>query len=162
MFGKRKDIKPKKNQSRIEDPLTKDSKKASRRFKFSFARKPKEEKKATKKSRFRLMRAIVSLLDGSMLKSDFAMRNAPLAFFIFAWILIAIANNYMAQRKAKHIDQVKREIKDLRDEYISTKSQLMYSTKMSEVARKLQSRGIKEPIHPPFKLKISEKEGNNE
>ena len=161
MFGKKKDIKPKKNQSRVEEPLQ-DSKSSSRFFKFSFARKPKKEKEVKSKSRFRIMRTIASVLDGSMLKSDFAMRNAPLAFFIFAWILIAIAKNYMAQRKAKHIDQVKQEIKDLRDEYISTKSQLMYSTKMSEVARKLQKREIKEPVHPPYKLLISAKEGHHE
>jgi len=156
MFGKKKNIAPVKNQARSTDTKA-DAKATSRKSFFSLKSKTKKEKKTPSKSRFHIMRTIVSILDGSILKSDFAMRNAPLAILVFFWILVAIANNYTAQRKAKQIDRAKTEIKDLRDEYISTKSQLMYSTKMSEVARQLQSRGIKEPVRPPFKLYISQK-----
>jgi hypothetical protein len=161
MFGKKKNIEPIKNQTRSAD--TQNEKKSSaRKPKFSFFRKKEKKEKTQRNSRFKIMRTIVSVLDGSILKSDFAMRNAPLAIFVFFWILVAIANNYTAQRKAKQIDQAKREIKDLRDEYISIKSQLMYSTKMSEVAHKLEQRGIKEPVRPPFKLLISGKGGKHE
>jgi hypothetical protein len=159
MFGKKKNIAPQKNRPKAEQPAE-EKKSFGRKFRFSFGKGEKSEKK--KHSRFRLLRSIASLLDGSFLQSDFVMRNWGLTLFVFVWILIAIMNNYSAQRKIRHIDKLKNEIKDLRDDYISTKSQLMYSTKMSEVARRLQNRGIQEPLKPPFKLFIKTKEDSND
>ena len=156
MFGKKKHSAPLKNQPRDHEDL-----KESKRF-FSFPKiriRKKERSEKAAKSRFRITRSIMNVLDGSFLSQDWVIRSAPLIGFVFLLTIAAIGNNYIAQRKAKQIDEVKREIKDLRDEYISSKSQLMYSTKMSEVAKKLQNRGIKEPVKPAFKLIISKKEG---
>ena len=160
MFGKKKDIAPQKNRPKAEIP-EKEQKSFWHKFRRPFgSKKNKSEKK--RQWRFRFLRSIASVLDGSILQSDFVMRNWGLTFFIFFWILVAIANSYIAQRKSRQLDKLKVEIKDLRDDYISTKSQLMYSTKMSEVARRLQNRGIKEPVKPPFKLFIIKKEGDDD
>lgn len=156
MFGKKKHSAPLKNQPRSQEEV-KEPKRGFSMPKLKFAKKKRSAKSA--KSRFRITRAIMNVLDGSFLSQDWVIRLAPLIGFAFVLTIGAIANNYIAQRKAREIDRVKREIKDLRDEYISTKSQLMYSTKMSEVARKLQGRGIKEPVKPAFKLIISKKGG---
>ena len=156
MFGKKKYSAPLKNQPRDQEDY-KESRRVFSFLKIRIRRKERSEKST--KSRFRITRSIMNVLDGSFLSQDWVIRSAPLIGFVFLLTIAAIGNNYIAQRKAKHIDEVKREIKDLRDEYISSKSQLMYSTKMSEVAKKLQNRGIKEPVKPAFKLMISKKEG---
>lgn len=156
MFGKKKNSTPVKNQPRGQEE-TKEPKRGFSMPKFKIAKKKRSEKST--KSRFRITRAIMNVLDGSFLSQDWVIRSAPLIGFAFLLTIAAIGNNYIALRKARQLNKVKSEIKDLRDEYISSKSQLMYSTKMSEVARKLQGRGIKEPVKPAFKLIISKKGG---
>ncbi len=157
MFGKKKIKAPVKNAPRTEKS---GGERKSFALKFLFSSSRGTEKQ--KSSRFRIIRKIAGLFDGSVIESELVIRNIPLIIFIFIWIFIAIGNGYYAQRKAQKIERLKREVKDLRDEYISTKSQLMYSTKMSEVARRLEKRGIKEPLKPPFKLFISKEEADNE
>ena len=156
MFGKKKDTAPLKNQPRSAETTTK----PRRSFSF-FKRKPKEKAQKVSKSGlgFKVKRAFISVLDGSFLGEKWLLNYAGLILFVFVLTIAAIWNSYVAQRKVNEIVKLKKEVKDLRDEYISVKSQLMYYTKMSEVARKLEGRGIKEPTKPAFKLIISKKEG---
>jgi len=156
MFGKKKHSAPLKNQPRIQE----EAKVRRHRIsfpKFKLRRKPQTTKSANKKSIS--SRLFVRIFGEQFLSQDWVARNAPMVFMAFFFIFLAIANTYVAQRNSIRIDKAKKEIKDLRDEYISTKSQLMYSTKISEIAKKLKAKGIKEPVDPPFKLIISEKEG---
>ena len=156
MFGKKKNSAPLKNQPRGQE----EPKEAGRTFSFPklrIRRKAKAPKKTNKQSI--ITRIFSRILGEQFLSQDWVARNAPMVFMVFLFIFMAIANNYIAQRKSVHIDNAKKEIKDLRDEYISSKSQLMYSTKMSEIAKKLEARGIKEPVKPALKLIISKKEG---
>lgn len=127
--------------------------------------KPKKDKKAFKiktpevNVNFGAIRKISSVLDGSVLTSEFAIKQAPFFFFLFLLALIYIGNNYVAQSKVKKIDSISKELKDLRDEHISVKSDLMYFTKRSELAYRLKSRGIKEATEPPFKIINYKKKG---
>jgi hypothetical protein len=102
--------------------------------------------------KFGFLRKISSLVDGSFLMSDFVAKNVPFLLFMVLLALLYIGNNYVAQSKVRKIEQINRELKDLRDEHISSKSELMYFTKKSEVAKKLESRKIKEATKPPFKI----------
>ena len=155
MFGKKKNSAPIKNQPRD----LKDHEEAKRAFSFpKFRTKKKQKAKKTAPKNSIINRVFSKILGEQFLSQEWVARNAPLILLVFGLIILAIANNYVAQRKSIQISKAKKEIKDLRDEYISTKSQLMYSTKMSEIARKLEGRGIKEPVKPAFKLIIKEKE----
>ncbi len=156
MFGKKKDTAPLKNQPRSEETAAKPKRSF---FSIKTKRKVKKKRASKTKSGFRIKRALISVLDGSFLGEKWLLNYAGLILFVFILTIAAIWNSYIAQRKVNEIVKLKRETKDLRDEYISVKSQLMYYTKMSEVARKLEGRGIKEPTKPAFKLIISEKEG---
>ncbi len=125
--------------------------------------RPKKAEKANKnigdggsskkhKFTFSSLRKVSTILDGSILTSDWAIKQAPYFLFLFVLALIYIGNNFVAQSKVKKIDSIGRELKDLRDEHISVKSDLMYFTKRSELAKRLRSRGIKEATEPPFKI----------
>ncbi|MCS6975318.1 MAG: FtsL-like putative cell division protein, partial [Cyclobacteriaceae bacterium] len=48
------------------------------------------------------------------------------------------------------------EVEDLRADYITAKSELMYASKQSEVARKVAPLGLKESLVPPFKIVLKE------
>ena len=67
-----------------------------------------------------------------------------------------IANNYNSQKTAIEINRTLKEIEGLRYEYISTKSNLMYISKQSEIVKRLGASGLKESIVPPDKIFIED------
>ena len=74
-----------------------------------------------------------------------------LLFLAFIAILY-IANGYQADDKIREVNKITNELKELRSEYISTKSDLMFVSKQSEVAKAAEPMGIKEPVVPPMKI----------
>jgi len=94
------------------------------------------------------------ILNGTFLTRNGALRLLPLVLFISLLGVIYIANNYWAIKNFREISNLKKELKELRFEHITSKSEFMYSSKQSEVARKLDSLGIKESTVPPQKFII--------
>jgi len=126
------------------------------------AEKKSSEKKFFKlpkvKANFKMLRNLSSVLDGSILTSDIMVKNVMFFIFLFFLALVYIGNNFVSQSKVKKIDSISTELKDLHDQHISTKSDLMYFTKRSEVAKRLRSRNIKEAMKPPYKIYVLKKE----
>ncbi len=126
--------------------------------------KTKKEKKKKKKKqnaearKISFTQAVGSILDGSFLTRERVLSWLPFAFFLVFLALIYIANQYAALRRVKEIENITKEIKDLRNEHISTKSELMYQSKISEVAKKLKDEGIKESMIPPKKIYVKKTE----
>ena len=82
----------------------------------------------------------------------------PFMFFLTVLSLVYIANSYYAERTVRDIDKISKELKELRSEYITGKSDLMYSSKQSNVALKTADIGVKESLIPPSKIIVSQKE----
>ena len=81
----------------------------------------------------------------------------PFILFITMLIIGYIGNSYYAERVIREIDKTKNELKEKRAEYISTKSELMFRSKQSEVAARLEPSGIRESTEPPQMLIIPAK-----
>jgi hypothetical protein len=109
---------------------------------------------------FGLLRSLSTVMDGSILTSSMVSKSAPFFVFLFIIAMIYIGNNFVSQSKVKEIDGITRELKDLRDEHISTKSDLMYFTKRSELAKRLNFKGIEEATEPPQKIYVLKKDRN--
>lgn len=109
-----------------------------------------------KKFNFNLFSYLGSILDGSFLTKDRVVRLLPYWLFVTSLALVYISNNYLAQRKIKQIETISNELKELRNEHISTKSELMYHTRISEVAKKLEGTNIQESVNPPIKIIIKD------
>ena len=69
-----------------------------------------------------------------------------------------IANGYLAQRTVVDLHRVGNELKALRAEYITIKSDLNYNSKQSQVAQATDSLQIIESVIPPTKIVLSEEE----
>ena len=80
--------------------------------------------------------------------------NMPYILFLTFLVILYIANSYYAERIIRDIDKTKTEMKEKSAEFISTRSQLMYKSKQSEVADAVESLGLKESVEPPQKLTI--------
>ena len=83
---------------------------------------------------------------------DMLVKVMPYIFFLTLIALVYIANSYYAERTIRDIDAVSRELKTLRTEYITGKSELMIVSKQSEVARAVAPQGLKEPVEAPKKI----------
>jgi cell division protein FtsL len=80
-----------------------------------------------------------------------------LPFLIFLCVLgmVYIANSHMAQKNIRNIDGLNKEVKELSWEYKSLKADLMFKSKLTEVAKKVDTLGIKELIEPPKKIVVN-------
>ena len=79
-------------------------------------------------------------------------RNLPFIFFIAAIGIFYIANAHYAEKNVREIDQIEKRLNELRWEYMTTKSELEYISKQSEVAKMLEPAGLKELREPPKKI----------
>lgn len=131
---------------------------------------PKVEKVKKRKLRLRknirlvnknvsFSRSVASILDGSFLTRENLLKQIPFIIFITFLGIFYIANSYNAEKTIIEIGKTKKELEELRYEYITTKSNLMFQSKQSEVAYRLVNSQVKESLVPPVKLihKTSEK-----
>jgi hypothetical protein len=112
--------------------------------------KPESANRPEKKKRFR--RPIKDILGGDYLSKESVIRNLPFVLFLGLLALVFIANTYYAEKTLKEIERTKVELKELRFQYITTKSNLMYYSKQTEIAKSAIKYGLKETTIPPFKI----------
>lgn len=93
-----------------------------------------------------------SILDGSFLTRENLLKQIPFIIFITFLGIFYIANSYNAEKTIIEISRTKKELEELRYEYITTKSNLMFMSKQSEVAYRLVNSQVKESVVPPVKL----------
>ena len=118
--------------------------------------KNKREKSRRQYKSSRLDKSLQSILGGSFLARNKALKMLPFLLFLTLLALIYISNIYIAEKKNRKIEEINNELKELRYEYITTKSDLMYLSKQSQLAKKLAPTGIKESRVPPEKIVITQ------
>lgn len=87
--------------------------------------------------------------------------NAPrlLSFvlFISSLMIFYIGNKYYAEKVVLKIDNMNKEIKELRAESITTKAELMNYSKLSEIMKRANELGLYELKMPPRKVSAEDK-----
>jgi hypothetical protein len=123
--------------------------------KISEQKKIEDQRK--KKKDPKIGKAAQSIMDGTILTKDKVVRLLPFVLYLTLLIIIYVANSYYAEKTMIQMDRLKQELEELRYQYISSKSNLMFIGQQSEVAKRLEKQGIKESKIPPHKI-IQEKE----
>ena len=116
----------------------------------------KEKKAATPPAAKKVMR----FLDGSFMARENVIQLLPFLFFIFGIGLFYISIRYYSEKNVFKMNAISNELKELRSEYISTKSELMFKSKQSEVAKAVAETGLKESVVPPKKIVVTKEELN--
>lgn len=108
---------------------------------------PKKEKKQN---------PLAALLSGSLLTQDSVIKHLPFLLFLAFLALVYIANGYLAESSVRKINHLQQEIKELRSEQISMKSELNNTIIESELVKIIQERemGLEESIDPPKKIVV--------
>ena len=99
-----------------------------------------------------LIKTVQSIFDGSFLTRKTAISLLPFLLYLTLLAIIYIANSYEAERIIIESDRIKKELKELRYEFITTETELTSISKQSEVAKRLYPTGIKESTTPPCKI----------
>ena len=87
-------------------------------------------------------------------EEGFPVQYLPKILFVMMLGLLYISNTHNAEKTVRKIDQVQSDVEDLRADYTTLKSDLMFASKQSEVARKVKNLGLKESLNPPTKVVV--------
>ena len=86
------------------------------------------------------------------LGADLVLKNLLFVFFLGFLTTIYIANAHYSQKQVLEIQQLQKEVKELRWRYMSIKSTMMYNTKQSQVAKGVSDDGLKIRSNKPKKV----------
>ncbi len=92
----------------------------------------------------------------SYFEEGFPVQYLPKILFVMLLSLIYISNTHYAEKTTRQIDRAQTEVEDLRADFTTLKSDVMFASKQSEVARRVKPLGLKESLTPPFKVVVKD------
>jgi len=111
----------------------------------------KEEVRPVRKSG-KMARGLHDIIGGDLLSKGAVLGNLPFLVFLAILALLYIANTYYAEKTFKEIEKTKNELKELRFQYITAKATLLYYSKQTEIAKRVEQMGISGTTKPPYKI----------
>ena len=91
-------------------------------------------------------------------EEGFPVQHLPKIIFVMALGLFYIGNTHYAEKTVRKINNMQAEVEDLRADYTTMKSDLMFASKQSEVAKKVKPFGLEESLEPPHKIVVEQGE----
>jgi len=79
-------------------------------------------------------------------------KNVPFFLFLALLAVIYIYNGHYADKTMRNINQAQNQLKELQYEYKTLKSEVMFHSKESELAKAVGAFGLKELTKPPIML----------
>ena len=103
-----------------------------------------------------IVKSLTAVFSGTFLTNANTLKHIPFILFLSVLGIFYIANGYWADNKFRQVNKVTAQLKELRSEFITTKTDLMFISKQSEVAKAVQTMGLSEPIAPPMKILVND------
>ena len=94
-------------------------------------------------------RTIGSVMSGAFLSKDSAVKALPFMFFLTLVALFYIANGYYAEEQIRTQDQLSDELKELRSEFIISKSSLSTINLQTSVRERVLPMGLRASVQNP-------------
>ncbi len=88
------------------------------------------------------------------ISAELIFKNLPYVLFLSFLAMIYIANAHFSEKKVREIQNLQTELKQLRWQYMSLKSELMFDSKRSEVVKSVKPLGLKVNKKKPNKILI--------
>ncbi|MBR6103748.1 MAG: hypothetical protein IKP81_01665 [Paludibacteraceae bacterium] len=98
---------------------------------------------------------VKGFMKGDILRKDFMSKNAGFFLLIVGLMFIYVGIRYYVENDLKEINNLQRELKDVRIEAITRSSELMEISKQSTVVKTINKKGLglKESTEPPYLIK---------
>ncbi|EOR94136.1 hypothetical protein ADIARSV_2749 [Arcticibacter svalbardensis MN12-7] len=94
------------------------------------------------------------ILTEGVISKEAASEMMPFIIFIAFLGMMYIGNRHFAEKNIRQIDKLNKEVKELSWDYKTLKADLMLKSTQTEVANKVDTLGLKEPVEPPKKLMV--------
>jgi cell division protein FtsB len=79
-------------------------------------------------------------------------KNVPFFLFLALLAIIYIYNGHYGDKSIRSINKAQNQLKEMQYEYKTLRSEVMFRSKESELAKAVQPLGLKELLAPPFIL----------
>jgi hypothetical protein len=99
---------------------------------------------------------LTKFLANGFIAAEDATRALPFILFLGFLGMVYIGNRHLAEKNIRDIDKLTKEVHELNWEYKVTKADLAYKSTLSEVAKRVDTLGVKESIQPAQKIIIKE------
>lgn len=111
-----------------------------------------EEKNAERVKKRTSLRSIVG---GDILATDFFRRQAGMLFLIMVLIIIYINNRYECQQQLIEIDNLKKELTDIKYDALTRSSELMERIRQSRIEEYISTResDLQTSTNPPYLIR---------
>jgi hypothetical protein len=98
--------------------------------------------------------SVRDLLTGAILTRTTVLRQLPFILFLVFMAIVYISNRYHAEKITRKTIELQEELNELRAQYTSTASELMFLSRQSQVLRLVEENnlGLKESMVPPKKI----------
>lgn len=116
----------------------------------------KEEFQAHLKEKLEIPRNFFTLMfTEGVVSTKAATSMLPFIIFMAFLAMIYIGNRHYAENNIRNIDKLSKEVKELNWDFKTLKADLMLKSTQTEVAKQVDTLGLKEPNEPPKKIIIS-------
>ena len=82
-------------------------------------------------------------------------KQVPFFLFLTLLAVVYIYNGHYADKTIRNMNRTAKEVRELRYEYITVKSEVMFQSKPSELVKAVEPLGLKEQLQSPVVLKDS-------
>ena len=100
---------------------------------------------------------IYNVLKGRFLVDEDALKNWVFILFLTFLALMMISSSHRVDKKVQKIARLTRQRKELRAQFVATRSDLMKMKMESAIVEKLEKRDLQVSNVPPIKIKILNK-----
>lgn len=102
--------------------------------------------------------SLMSVVNGNIFTKEAVVRGMPFLLFLALLALVYISNGFLTEGNVREINKLNNEIKELRSEYITTKSDLMHHSKQSELVDLIKKKklSLEESFEPPKKIVVEQ------
>lgn len=97
---------------------------------------------------------VYNVLRGKFLVSDDAFKNWRMIIFVVFLLLFMISRSHSTDRKVLKIAELNSEIRELKAEFIDTRTKVMRLELESAIQKKVAARGLLPSKNPPKKIKV--------
>ena len=101
---------------------------------------------------------ITTFFREGVISKEAATDMLPFIIFIAFLAMIYIGNRHFAESNIREIDKLTREVRELSWDYKTLKADLMLKSTQTEVAKEVDTLGLREPVEPPKKILINTEE----
>lgn len=101
--------------------------------------------------------SVYDVLKGKFLISEDAFKNWKIIIYVVFLLLFMISRSHSTDKKVLKIAALNKEIRELKAEFVDTRTKVMRLELESSIQRKVAERGLLPSENPPKKIKVVQK-----